>query len=130
MLTAGVTSARFAISPSASLAARGRSWFFVARDTVSFLGATGGKLGISNETVLGGGFFWERVNLSAGLSLAAYSLPLCGARLCGQVRGLAQAPACGSTSSARSRLRIGPRERERERADLKTCCCSRIVSAD
>ena len=28
------------------------------------------------------------MNLSAGLSLAVYSLPLCGARLCGQVRGL------------------------------------------
>ena len=57
VLTAGVTSARFAISPNASLAVRGGSWFFVARDTVSFLGATGGKLGINNETVLGGGLF-------------------------------------------------------------------------
>ena len=88
-LAAGVTSGRFAISPSASLSVRGERGFFVARDTASFLGATGGRFGITNETTLGGGLFWERVNLSAGLSLAAYSLPLCGTWLCGQVRGLA-----------------------------------------
>jgi hypothetical protein len=80
---------RFALSPSASFSVRGERWFFVAHDTVSFLGATGGRFGITNETTLGGGLFWELVNVSAGLSLAAYSLPLCGARLCGQVRGLA-----------------------------------------
>jgi hypothetical protein len=88
-LVVGVTSGRFAISPSASFSVRGERGFFVARDTASFLGATGGRFGINNETTLGGGLFWERVNLSAGLSLAAYSLPLCGAWLCGQVRGLA-----------------------------------------
>ena len=63
--------------------------FFVARDTASFLGATGGRFGITNETTLGGGLFWELVNVSAGLSLTAYSLPLCGPQRCGQVRGLA-----------------------------------------
>lgn len=88
-LAVGVTSGRFALSPSASFSVRGERGFFVARDTVSFLGVTGGRFGITNETTLGGGLFWERVNLSAGLSLAAYSLPLCGAWLCGQVRGLA-----------------------------------------
>jgi hypothetical protein len=86
---AGVTSGRFAISPSASLGVRGESWFFVARDAVSFLGAPFGLFGINNETSLGGGLFWELVNVSAGLSLHEYSLPICGARLCGQVRGLA-----------------------------------------
>jgi hypothetical protein len=89
VLAAGVTSGRFALSPSASFSVRDERWFFVVRDTASFLGATGGRFGITNETTLGGGLFWERVNLSAGLSLAAYSLPLCGAWLCGQVRGLA-----------------------------------------
>ena len=89
VLAVGVTSGRFALSPSASFSVRGERWFFVARDTASFLGATGGRFGINNETTLGGGLFWERVNLSAGLSLAPYSLPLCGAWLCGQVRGLA-----------------------------------------
>jgi hypothetical protein len=89
VLAAGITSGRFAISPSASLSLRGERGFFVARDTVSFLGATGGRFGIDNETTVGGGLCWERVNVSAGLSLAAYSLPICGPRLCGQVRGFA-----------------------------------------
>jgi hypothetical protein len=86
---AGVTSARFAISPSVSVSVRDERWFFVARDTVSLLGATGGRFGINNETTLGGGHRWELVNLSAGLALVAYSLPICGARLCGPVRGVA-----------------------------------------
>lgn len=89
VLAAGVTSGRFAISPSASVGVRGEQWFFVARDTISLLGATGGRFGLNNETSLGGGLFWELVNVSAGLSLNEYSLPICGARLCGQVRGAA-----------------------------------------
>jgi hypothetical protein len=88
-LVAGVTSARFAISPSASVSLRGEGWFFVARDTASFLGATGDRFGIQNETTLGGGLFGELMNVSAGLSLAEFSLPICGPRLCGQMRGLA-----------------------------------------
>jgi hypothetical protein len=88
VLAAGVSSGRFAVSPSVSLSVRGERWFFVARDTVSFLGASGGRFGINNETTLGGGLFWERVNASAGLSLAAFWLPICGPRLCGQMRGL------------------------------------------
>jgi hypothetical protein len=89
VLAAGVTAGRFALSPSASFSVRGERGFFVARDTVSFLGATGGRFGIHNETTLGGGLFWELVNVSAGLSLAEYSLPLCGPQQCGQVRGFA-----------------------------------------
>jgi hypothetical protein len=89
VLVAGVTPARFTISPSVSLSVRGEHWLFVARDTTSFLGAAGGRFGINNETTLGGGLCWELVNLSAGLSLAEYSLPMCGARLCGLVRGVA-----------------------------------------
>ena len=88
-LVVGVTPARFAISPSASASLRGEGWFLVARDTVSFLGATGGPFGIHNETTLGVGFFRELMNASAGLSLTELSLPSCGPRLCGQVRGLA-----------------------------------------
>ena len=88
-LAVGVTPARFAVSPSASISLRGDGWFFVARDTVSFLGATGGRFGLHNETTLGAGLFRELVNVSAGLSLAGLSLPICGPRLCGQVRGLA-----------------------------------------
>jgi len=88
VLAAGITSGRFAISPSASLSIRGERGFFVARDTLSFLGATGGRFGINNETTVGGGLCWERVNVSAGVSLVAFSLPICGPRLCGQMRGL------------------------------------------
>lgn len=87
-LVAGVTSARFAVSPSASVSLRGESWFFVARDTVSFLGATGDRFGIQNETTFGVGLFGELMNVSAGLSLAELSLPICGPRLCGQMRGV------------------------------------------
>jgi hypothetical protein len=89
-LVVGVTPARLAISPSASFSVRGELGFFVARNTVSFLGATGGRFGIDNETTVGGGLFWELVNVSAGLSLAEYSLPICGPRLCSHhVRGIA-----------------------------------------
>jgi hypothetical protein len=89
VLSVGVTSGRFALSPSASFSVRGERGFFVVRDTASFLGATGGRFGINNETTLGGGLFGELVNVSAGLSLAGLSLPICGPQLCGQVRGLA-----------------------------------------
>ena len=89
VLAVGVTSGRFALSPSASFSVRGERGFFVARDTASFLGATGGRFGIKNKITLGGGLFWDLVNVSAGLSLAGFSLPLCGVWLCGQVRGLA-----------------------------------------
>jgi len=89
VLVAGIISGRFAISPSASVSLRGERGFFVARDTVSFLGANGGRFGINNETTLGGGLSWERMNISAGLSLAAYSLPICGPQLCAQMRGIA-----------------------------------------
>jgi hypothetical protein len=89
VLSVGVTPGRFALSPSASVSVRGERWFFVVRDTASFLGATGGRFGINNETTLGGGLFGELVNVSAGLSLAGFSLPICGPQLCGQMRGLA-----------------------------------------
>jgi hypothetical protein len=89
VLSVGVTPGRFALSPSASFSVRGERGFLVVRDTASFLGATGGRFGINNETTLGGGLFWELVNVSAGLSLAGFSLPICGPQFCGQMRGLA-----------------------------------------
>jgi hypothetical protein len=70
-----------------SLSARGESGYLVLRDTVSFLGATGGSFGISNETTVGAGIYGKSVNVSAGLSLAALSLPTCGPRLCGTMHG-------------------------------------------
>jgi hypothetical protein len=89
VLSAGISSGRFTMIPSASLGVRGEQWFFVARDAVSFLGTTGGRFGINNETSVGGGLFWDPVNVSAGISLNEYSLPVCGIHLCGQLRGLA-----------------------------------------
>jgi hypothetical protein len=88
VLVAGVTSGRFAVSPSASLSIRGNRGFFVARNMVSFVGAAGGRFGINNETTLGGGLFWELVNVSTGLSLVGFALPICGPRLCGQMHGV------------------------------------------
>jgi hypothetical protein len=88
-LVAGAASGRLAVSPSASVSVRGESWFVAARDTVSLLGLTGGRFGIDNVTTLGGGLFWKNVNVSAGLSLSAYRLPICGPRFCGLVHGLA-----------------------------------------
>ena len=90
VLVVGVTPGRFAISPSGSVSVRGERAFFVARETLSFLGANGGPFGIDGETTAGGGIFWEHVNLSAGLSLVGYSLPICGPRWCDfHVRGVA-----------------------------------------
>lgn len=88
-LLAGVGPARLTLGPSVALGLRGERGFLALRDTLSLVGLTGGRLGVDNETTLGGGFFWELVNLSAGLSLVAFSLPICGPRLCGQVRGFA-----------------------------------------
>jgi hypothetical protein len=88
-LVVGATSGRFAIDPSLGISVRGERGFFVARETVSFLGANGGRFGIDSETTAGGGLFWEQVSVSAGLSLVGYFLPICGPRLCGQVRGVA-----------------------------------------
>ena len=90
VVVVGATPGRFAISPSGSVSVRGERAFLVARETVSFLGANGGRFGIDSETSVGGGIFWEHVNLSAGLSLVGYSLPICGPRWCdSQVRGVA-----------------------------------------
>jgi hypothetical protein len=90
VFVAGVTPARFAISPSGSVSVRGERAFFVARETLSLLGANGGRFGIDGETTVGGGIFWDHLNLSAGLSLVGYSLPICGRRWCDfQVRGVA-----------------------------------------
>jgi hypothetical protein len=58
-------------------------------DAVTLLGATGGGFGVANATTLSFGARWEAVNVSAGLALAEYSLPLCGARWCATVRSLA-----------------------------------------
>jgi hypothetical protein len=88
--TAGAGLPRFAVVPTGSfLLLQGERWLLRCDDAVTRIGATGGQFGVANVTTFSFGARWEAVNVSAGLSLAAYSLPLCGARWCGQVRGLA-----------------------------------------
>ena len=67
----------------------GERWILRCDDAVTLLGATGGRFGVANATTLSFGARWEAVNVSAGLSLAEYSLPLCGAHWCATVRSLA-----------------------------------------
>jgi hypothetical protein len=88
--TAGAGPPRFAVVPTGSfLLLQGERWLLRCDDAVTLLGATGGRFGAANVTTLSFGARWEAVNVSAGLSLAEYSLPLCGARWCSQARGLA-----------------------------------------
>jgi hypothetical protein len=87
---AGAGPPRFAVVPAGSfLLLLGERWLLRLDDAVTLLGATGGRFGVENATTLSFGARWEAVNVSAGLSLAEYSLPLCGARRCATVRGLA-----------------------------------------
>jgi hypothetical protein len=86
---AGAGSARFTIVPTGSFVLhRGERWLLRLDDAVTLLGAAGGGFGIANTTTLSFGARWETVNVNAGLSLAAYSLPMCSGRWCGQARGV------------------------------------------
>ena len=86
---AGAGPPRFAVVPAGSfLLLLGERWLLRLDDAVTLLGATGGRFGVENATTLSFGARWEAVNVSAGLSLAEYSLPLCGARWCATVRRL------------------------------------------
>jgi hypothetical protein len=90
LFAAGAGSARFAVVPTGSfLLLRGEHWLLRCDDAVTLLGATGSRFGIANTTTLSFGARWEAVNVSAGLSLAEYSLPVCGTDWCGQARGVA-----------------------------------------
>jgi hypothetical protein len=88
--SAGAGPPRFTVVPTGSfLLLRRERWLLRCDDAVTLLGATGGRFGAVNATTLSFGARWEAGNVSAGLSVAEYSLPLCGARWCSQVRGLA-----------------------------------------
>jgi hypothetical protein len=90
LFAAGASSARFAVVPTGSfLLLPGEHWLLRCDDAVALLGATGGGFGLANTTTLSFGARWEAVNVSAGVLLAEYSLPLCGADWCGQARGVA-----------------------------------------
>jgi hypothetical protein len=88
---AGASSARFSIVPTGSLLLLHKErWLLRLDDAVTLIGATGGGFGIANTTTLAFGVRgWESVNVSAGFTFAAYSLPLCGDHWCGRARGLA-----------------------------------------
>src|SRR5262245_18928965 len=89
VFAAGAGPPRFAVVPAGSfLLLLGERWLLRCDDAVTLLGATGGRFGIENTTTLSFGARWEAVNVSAGLSLAEYSLPLCGPRWCATVRRL------------------------------------------
>lgn len=73
--TAGAGPPRFAVVPTGSfLLLRGERWLLRCDDAVTLLGTTGGRFGAANATTLSFGARWEAVNVSAGLSLAEYSL--------------------------------------------------------
>lgn len=76
--------------PTASfLVLLGERWLLRGDDGVTLLGAAGGRFGVANTTTLALGARWETINVNVGVSLAEYSLPLCGALWCDQARGLA-----------------------------------------
>jgi hypothetical protein len=72
----------------ADVAAAAQLEAFRCDDALTLFGATGGRFGVANATTFSFGARWEEVTASVGLSLAEYSLSLCGAGWCGQVRGL------------------------------------------
>jgi hypothetical protein len=49
----------------------------------------GTGLGVYNHTTISIGYAWDNVELSAGPSLAIYSMASCGSFFCGRVAGLA-----------------------------------------
>ena len=87
---AGAGQPRFAIVPTASLLLfRRQPWLLRWDDAVTLLGTTGGRFGIANTTTLSVGAQWGEFLFSAGISFNEYLLPLCGPRLCADVRGIA-----------------------------------------
>lgn len=81
---------RLAVSPHASLAWRMESGFLLAaHDLLSILPSINKDgAGVSNQTSVALGYAWEKGDFSVGPSLSIYSMPACGATLCGRVAGL------------------------------------------
>lgn len=82
---------RFAVSPNAGISWRMESGFMFAIHDLFSISPPIKKsgLGVYNHTSVSVGYMWENGNLSAGPSLSIYSMPVCGATLCGPVIGLA-----------------------------------------
>ena len=80
-----------AVSPNAGISWPAESGIMLAaHDAVSILPPMNGTgLGIYNHTTIAIGYAGENLNLSAGPSLAIYSMASCGRFFCGRVVGLA-----------------------------------------
>lgn len=85
------TEPRLAVSPQARIGWRAEGGFlFAVHDAFSIVPATNRlAVGVYNETSIAFGIASDNANFSVGPSLAVYSMPACGATLCGRVVGLA-----------------------------------------
>jgi hypothetical protein len=98
-ITAGVNAGGFlagavphlAVSPNAGISWSTESGVtLAAHDALSILPPMNGTgLGVYNHTTISIGYAWDNVELSAGPSLAIYSMASCGSFFCGRVAGLA-----------------------------------------
>ncbi len=79
-----------AASPHAGISRRLESGLlFAAQDQLNILMATNKDgVGVYNQTSIALGYASDKGNFSAGPSLSIYSMPACGATLCGRVVGL------------------------------------------
>lgn len=85
------TAPRLAVSPHAGIAWHMESGLlFAVQELFSVLPPIGkAEAGVSSQTSAAVGVASKSGNFSAGPSLSIYSLPACGATLCGRVVGLA-----------------------------------------
>lgn len=85
------TEPRLAVSPQVRIGWRADGGFlFAVHDAFSIVPATNRlAVGVYNETSITFGIASDNANFSVGPSLALYSMPACGATLCGRVVGLA-----------------------------------------
>ncbi|WP_232379768.1 hypothetical protein [Polyangium fumosum] len=81
---------RFAVSPHAALSWRRESGFsFGVDDLCSILPGTGRLgVGVYNQMSAAFGYAWKDGDVRMGPSFSVYTMPACGATLCGRVVGL------------------------------------------
>jgi hypothetical protein len=79
-----------AVSPHAGILwSTESSFLFAIHDLLSILPSTSKDgAGVYNQTSIAIGYAAEKINFSVGPSLSIYSMPACGATLCGRVAGL------------------------------------------
>lgn len=83
------TTPHFAVSPHVGVSWRMENGFLVAvHDMCSVMPASKLGVGVYNQTSVAVGYDAERTNFRIGFSLSGYSMPACGATLCGRVVGL------------------------------------------